>query len=50
MGRKIVTKEAQEGCLSFSIISFSELQIVQKNLSSLAKKFFAELPEKEGCK
>jgi len=41
-GRKIVTKETQEGCLSFSIISFPELFEVQENLLRLTKKFFRQ--------
>ena len=34
-GRKIVTKETQEGCLSFSINRSSELFEVLKNAASL---------------
>ena len=40
MGRKIVTKETQEGCLSFLIISFSELFKVLKNLHRQSKSLF----------
>ncbi|WP_300135298.1 hypothetical protein [uncultured Oscillibacter sp.] len=41
-GRKIATKETQEGCLSFSINRFSELFEVLKNASSLSKKSFRQ--------
>jgi len=43
MGRKIVTKETQEGCLSFSINKFSEHHRSSENLLRLAKGFFDSL-------
>ena len=42
-GRKIVTKETQEGCLSFLINQFSELFGVLKIAGSLSKRFFDKL-------
>src|SRR5699024_3699607 len=52
MGRKIATKETQEGCLSFSINRFPELFKVLENASSLSKRLFrhaaAEGPSLEG--
>ena len=41
-GRKIVTKETQEGCLSFSIKSFSALFKGRKTCSSLSKRLFRQ--------
>ena len=41
-GRKIVTKETQEGCLSFLIISFSELFKCRKTCFRLAKRLFCQ--------
>ena len=45
----IVTKETQEGCLSFSIISFSLLEKCRKTCSSVSKKLFDTLHQKEPC-
>ena len=42
MGRKIATKETQEGCLSFSINRFPELFKVLENASSLSKRLFRQ--------
>ena len=39
-GKEDNRKETQEGCLSGSIISFSELLEVQKNLLSVSKRLF----------
>jgi len=38
----IVTKETQEGCLSFSINKFSELLQRSENLPSLLKRLFRQ--------
>ena len=48
-GRKIATKETQEGCLSFSINRFSERFKVLKNAGSLSKRLFRQA-EGPGCK
>ena len=45
----IVTKETQEVCLSFSIISFSLLEKCRKTCSSVSKKLFDTLLQKEPC-
>ena len=43
MGRNIVTKETQEGCLSFEIISFLNFLKVKKLASACRKDFFDKL-------
>ena len=42
-GRKIVTKETQEGCLSFLIIRFWNFSKVSKSSSACQKDFFDKL-------
>ena len=44
-GRKIATKETQEGCLSFSITRFSERFSSLKNCRSLPKRLFRQAGE-----
>ena len=44
-GRKIVTKETQEGCLSFLIIRFWNFFKVSKSSSACRKDFFDKLKQ-----